>query len=952
MPLATAELYHPATLTPAGLVSISVNPQNPTLIIGGTQQFLATGTFSNNSTQTLQAVTWSSSDTSVATLSNDASNYGNALALAPGTASVSACAGTTCGSTTLTVTPPSPIITSLYPASGVVGTPVTITGTNFGSTQGSSTVTFNGLTATPSSWSDTSITVPVPAGAATGNVVVTTAIGASTGTNYVINPHITNVNPTISVAGGQVTITGTTFGATAGTVYLGNYPGIIVSWTDTQVVATVHRAAGSGSAYVVTQGGAVSNQVLFTIIVPHLDSISPTAAPVGQPVTFTGSNFGPAPGTVTLGSYSGNIVSWSDTQVVATVHAISQSGIAEVITQGGGVSNQLPFTVLATPQISTLSPDAGPAATVVTITGTGFGSTQGSSTVTFKGIAASPSSWSDTSISVPVPAGATTGYVVVTANGAASNRVLFRAPSSNFTLTAGSLGTARWAPLLTLLQNGQVLVAGGVDGNWNGLSGEELYDPTTQTFTATAGNLHTVRAFATATLLNNGQVLIAGGFGRSWDALATAEIYDPAQKTFTLLPAHLNTARGSHTAILLPDGKVLLAGGYDLNTLALSSAEIYDPVAQTFTTLAGQLKSARAYATATLLPNGLVLLAGGLDDNWTGVASADLYNPADQSFTTPTGNLQTARGWAAATLLNNGQVLITGGFAGSGDVLATAELYDPAGKTFTAAPQALTVPRAAHTATLLDNGQVLILGGWNQGGWGFDGLQGGSAELYDPATGAFTPEGSMSYLRIGPAALRLLNGQVLVVGGEEDVPLATAELYHPATLTPAGLVSISVTPQNPTLIIGGTQQFLATGTFSNNSTQTLQAVTWSSSDTSVATLSNDASNSGKALALAPGTASVSACAGTTCGSTTLTVTPPSPIITSLYPASGVVGTPVTITGTNFGSTQGSSTVTFNGLTATPSTWSDTSITVPVPAGATTGNVVVTTRSAPAREPTT
>ena len=67
----------------------------------------------------------------------------------------------------------SPSITSLNPASGAVGTSVTITGANFGATQGSSTVKFNGTAGTPSSWSATSIVVPVPAGASTGNVVVT-----------------------------------------------------------------------------------------------------------------------------------------------------------------------------------------------------------------------------------------------------------------------------------------------------------------------------------------------------------------------------------------------------------------------------------------------------------------------------------------------------------------------------------------------------------------------------------------------------------------------------------------------------------------------------------------------------------------------------------------------------------------------------------------------------------
>ncbi len=80
--------------------------------------------------------------------------------------------------------PPPPSITSLSPTSGAVGTSVTISGAHFGATQGTSTVTFNGTAATPSSWSDTSIVAPVPPGATTGPVVVTTLTGASNGVNF------------------------------------------------------------------------------------------------------------------------------------------------------------------------------------------------------------------------------------------------------------------------------------------------------------------------------------------------------------------------------------------------------------------------------------------------------------------------------------------------------------------------------------------------------------------------------------------------------------------------------------------------------------------------------------------------------------------------------------------------------------------------------------------------
>ena len=82
--------------------------------------------------------------------------------------------------------PAGPALTSLSPTSGLVGTSVTITGTNFGATQGTSTVRFNGVTAAPASWSATSIVVPVPAGATTGNVVVTVGGDASNGLAFAV----------------------------------------------------------------------------------------------------------------------------------------------------------------------------------------------------------------------------------------------------------------------------------------------------------------------------------------------------------------------------------------------------------------------------------------------------------------------------------------------------------------------------------------------------------------------------------------------------------------------------------------------------------------------------------------------------------------------------------------------------------------------------------------------
>lgn len=101
---------------------------------------------------------------------------------------------------------PPPAITSLSISAGRVGTAVTISGVNFGATQGASSVTFNGTAAQPVAWSATSISVTVPRGAKTGNVVVTAGGQASNGVAFTVQDdalHILGVN--CAGCGNQVT---------------------------------------------------------------------------------------------------------------------------------------------------------------------------------------------------------------------------------------------------------------------------------------------------------------------------------------------------------------------------------------------------------------------------------------------------------------------------------------------------------------------------------------------------------------------------------------------------------------------------------------------------------------------------------------------------------------------------------------------------------------------------
>src|SRR5258708_26854527 len=92
------------------------------------------------------------------------------------------------------------------------------------------------------------------------------------------------------------------------------------------------------------------------------------------------------------------------------------------------------------------------------------------------------------------------------------------------------------------------------------------------------------------------------------------------------------------------------------------------------------------------------------------------------------------------------------------------------------------------------------------------------------------------------------------------------------TVTAATLTSIAVTPANPSLPLGLTQQFTATGTFSDSTTQDLTTqVTWSSSSPGVATISNAGGSKGLATSVAAGTTIITATLGSVSGNTTLTV---------------------------------------------------------------------------------
>lgn len=868
------------TITQAALVSIAVTPAIPSIPAGTTQQFAATGTFTDGSTQNLTTtVQWNSDTPSVATISNAPNTQGLATTIAAGTANVTATSGSISGTTTLTVTAASLVSIAVTPAnpSLVAGTTQQLTATGTftdGSTQD--------LTTSATWSSDTNSAATVKKGLVTSISAGTANISATSGSisgstlvtvtaaqlvSIAINPQSASVPAGVTQ---QFTATGTyTDGSTQDLTQTGHWsssaPGVATISNDT-ASAGLATTLTSGTTTIGISSGSVNASASLTVAPAALVSIA--IGPLAPTISLGATQQFAATGTYTDGSSQDLTATANWNSSNATVAVIGDPGSATSAGIGttnisatvGSISNSTTLTVAAAALVSiSVSPTNAsiPVGTSQQFTATG--SYSDGSTLDLTGSAM----WSSDTIQV----------ASVGATGVATGVGL---GSANITASSGGVqGSAALSvgpPVLVSIAvtpstasvvagNSQQFAATGTysDGSMQNLT-------SVVSWSSSAPSVATVNSAGLAKSIAQGETNITASAGLI-SASASLAVTAPTLVSIEISPA---------------------------------SASIADGTTQQFT------------ATGT----------------YSDGSTQDLTNSASWSSSAPATATITSAGLATGAGIGNAMITATAGSISGSASLAVGQptlvsiAVTPANPSFALG----TALQMKATGTYSDGStqDLTTTATWATG---------------DSTIATVDAKGKVTSVAVGNIAVTATSG---AINGSTSV-----------TVTPATLVSIAVTPAIPSISLGTTLQFTATGTFTDGSTQDVtQTVQWSSDTPGVAT-TNDPKKIGLATSVNPGTATITAASGTISGSTTLTVTAAALVSIAITPANPTIALGTTqqfsATGTfTDGSTQDmTSTATWSSDDLTIATISNTGLATSVQLGtanlnAASGNITAST----------
>ena len=923
------------TVTPATLVSIAVTPMNPSLAAGTTQQFTATGTFSDGTTQNLsnQAV-WTSANPEVMTIDET----GKGATSQTGSTQVTATLDGVSGSTgVIQVTPSTLTGLTIAPSLAQIAKGTTQQFTATGSyTNGMMQDVSSQVTWTSSNGAVAGINASgLATGTGVGSAQITATLGtqsAST-TSFNVTPAtlvslaFAPQNPTVAVGTQtQITVTGlysdgTTQNLTGSSSYSSNNASVATVST-----AGVITGLLPGNAVITVTTGGVTNTLSVTTSAALLSSLAirpnpPANIAKGMAEQFT------ATGTFSDGSTQDLTTSVSWLTSSSSVFTINASGLATAVGVGSGqvtasyqgrTAQTSSFQV--TPAVVT-SIAVAPSASLIAA-----GSTQQfSATATY-----SDSSMADVTGSVAWSS-SSSATATITSSGVASGR------SSGATTITAVLGAVSGSTTLTVTGNAplvsiavsptsshlavgtaeQLTVTGTYsDGSTKNLTGSA-------TFVSAVPGTATVNGAGLVTAVAPGQVNVqatAGGFNTSATVVVTAA----SLQSLAISPSGASFAAGVNQQFTLTgtfsDGSMQnLTSAASWASSQPSVATINPNTGLATGVMAGSVQFAATYGNQTVLSSVNTVSPAMLVSIVVTPSDGNLAKGTSEQFTV-TGSYSdgSTRDLTGSSTYTSSDPTVIGvsssGLAqGVGAGTATVTVAT-GGQTFTTSP--ITVTPATLTSIAITPNSPSLAAGTSQ---------------QFTATGTFS-DGTMQDLS-SQVVWASSNPAVLTIdanGGATSSTTGTAQVSAAlhgvsatsgtVTVTPATLSSLTLSPSSAVIAKGTTQQFMATAVFTDGSTQNVSAqTTWSTSNGTVAGIDASGLATGNAVGGATITASYQSLTAST---TSFTVTPATLVSLSFNPAHPTVAagttTQVTVTGTYSDGTTQDLTSSATYTSATPS----------------------------------
>ena len=806
------------TVTGVTLVSISVTPANPAIANGTGIQLTATGIFSDGSTADLTGTaTWASSDNTVATVTG-----GSVTGAGVGSASITAAQSGISGSTTVTVTAVTLTSIIITPVSPTIskGTTVQLAATgqfSDGSVQ-DLTTSVNWVSSEPSvaTVSNSSGSQGLVTGVASGSTTISATSGGTIDSTPVTVTAATldaiTVFPgTLTIASGvkaQLSAVGsfsdgTTLDLTSAVTWVSSNPTFV----------TVSNSAGRqgqvtgrspGAATISASLGALSSSAHVTVDPAALNSI--TVTPVnpsvakGVSVQFTATgNY--SDGTIQDLTQS---VTWasSPTTVAMISNAQGSQGLANTIGSGTAtISASLPQT----PQVT--------GSTVLTVTG-----------ATLNAIDVGPPS----TIAVGTTA-------QLTATGVFSDGTTLDLTSAvSWTTSDGAVAVVGNAASSAGLVTGVSVGSATITATLQGVSGSAPV-------TVTSAILSSI----TITPINPSIAT-----GTSEQLTATGVYSDGRTADLT----NLASWTSSDNAIAQVDFTGLLTGiAEGTATISAQYGGISTSTEATVTT-AVLVAIEVSPMDASMAPlSGLQLTATGV---FSDGSTQDLTRSAGWSSNKP------LVAWVSNSIRRHGRV--TALIPGAARVFANYQGLSESASITVSILSSIVITPATPSIAVNQTQQLTATGTFTGTDNTIDLTNFVNWQSSDP--GVATVGNSFFNGRLKGQAV----GTTTISASLGPVSGSTV-----ATVAPATLTSITVKPANPKIAAGSAVQMVATGNYSDGSKQDLTALaTWTSSDQSVAQVSNAPNSQGQVTGIAAGTATITAIYAGLSDGTTVRVTSP------------------------------------------------------------------------------